>query len=242
MQNLHKNLHESLQIWQYNVYILNTYAEFCILMRNSASNSANLCEITHYNSHAERVNVESPHYLPPRTSKTNSHRLVRYHGHLRKCWPCLEFKWLLFTDIWHRFTAVLTRLKIRMFTFTQGLRCPSPSSPSSGLRRVTILLSHLKTRCGDETSVGNAPNSGTKKIRTVPSSQPAASRPKRAKPAWLLLWPPEGHHCRLRTRPKSCAIPSEKTGKSVDVGLFLKVQNWISELSRSETDFFEGLM
>ena len=136
----------------------------------------------------------------------------------------------------------LTRLKIRMFTFTQGLRCPSPSTPSSGLRRVTILLSHLKTRCGDETSVGNAPNSGTKKIRTVPSSQPAASRPKRARPAWLLLWPPEGHHCRLRTRPKSCAIPSEKTGKSVDVGLFLKVQNWISELSRSETDFFEGLM
>ena len=33
--------------------IMHYYAEFCILMQNSASKSANLCGIPHYHSHAE---------------------------------------------------------------------------------------------------------------------------------------------------------------------------------------------
>ena len=37
----------------YNAYIIHTFAEFCILMLNSAFKSANLCKITHYNSRAE---------------------------------------------------------------------------------------------------------------------------------------------------------------------------------------------
>ena len=62
MQNPHKNMHESPQNWQYNAYILYIYAEFCILMRNSPSKSANLCKIPHYNTHAEVSMCKSSHY------------------------------------------------------------------------------------------------------------------------------------------------------------------------------------
>ena len=42
--------------------ILHTYAEFCILIQNSAYKSANLCQIPHYNSHAEVSMCIRSHY------------------------------------------------------------------------------------------------------------------------------------------------------------------------------------
>ena len=67
LQNPHKNMHESPQNWQYYAYIMHTYAKFCILMQNSASKSANLCKIPHYNLHAEVSMFRSSHYKGMRT-------------------------------------------------------------------------------------------------------------------------------------------------------------------------------
>ena len=42
--------------------VCHTYAEFCILMRNSEYKSANLCGIPHYNTHAKASMGTSLHY------------------------------------------------------------------------------------------------------------------------------------------------------------------------------------
>ena len=43
-------------------FCITNYAEFCILLQNSASKSANLCGILHYNTHVEVSMCRSSHY------------------------------------------------------------------------------------------------------------------------------------------------------------------------------------
>ena len=59
---IRKNLHKIHKNLQYNAYVMHTFAEFCILMWNSASKSINLCGIPHYNSNAEVSMWKSLHY------------------------------------------------------------------------------------------------------------------------------------------------------------------------------------
>ena len=124
-------------------------------------------------------------------------------------------------------------------TFIQGLN--KSSSSISGLRSVMMAPLLNMFRSGLFGSrLGTDESSGKEKILTVPSSHPAARIPSLGSLPSASAWPPEGHHWRLWTRPKSCAMAIENLADSIPVWVFPTVQNWINDLRFCERDSFIG--